>query len=95
MRWHPMLIKFAMFICQQSPCVYRSMRNMGILKVTGESTLRDDTSVLSSAPGFQVHHRYVCLLHDEMSIKSDRVFDRKSNEIIRYVSPEEFDSQKV
>ena len=82
MRWHPMLIKFAIFIRQQSPFVYRSMRNMGILKVAGESTLRDYTSVLSSAPGFQVHHRYVCLLHDEMPTKSHRVFDHKSNEII-------------
>ena len=110
MRWHPMLIKFAIFIRQQSPCVYRCMRDMGILKLPGESTLRDYTSVFSAAPGFQgqvledlqlqvetydAEHRYVCLLHDEMSIKSDLVFDGKSNELIGYVSPQEFDIQKV
>ena len=83
---------------------------MGILKLPGESTLRDYTSVFSAAPGFQgqvledlqlqvenydAEQRYVCLLHDEMSIKSDLVFDRKSNKLIGYVSPQEFDIQKV
>ena len=110
MRWHPMLIKFAIFIRQQSPCVYRCLRDMGIVKLPGESTLRDYTSVFSAAPGFQgqvlrdlqlqaenydADHRYVCLLHDEMSIKSDLVFDRKSNQLIGYVSPQQFDIQKV
>ena len=37
---------------------------------------------------YDAEHRYVCLLHDEMSIKSDLVFDRKSNEVIGYVSPQ-------
>ena len=105
-----MLIKFAIFIRQQSPCVYRCLRDMGIAKLPGESTLRDYTSVFSAAPGFQgqvlgdlqlqaenydADHRYVCLLHDEMSIKSYLVVDRKSNQLIGYVSPQQFDIQKL
>ena len=73
------------------------MRDMGILKLPGESTLRNYISVFAAVPDFQgqlledlqlqvenydAEHRYVCLLHDEMSIKSDLVFDRKSNELI-------------
>ena len=33
MRWHPTIINFAIFIRQQSPCVYHCMRDMGILKL--------------------------------------------------------------
>ena len=110
MRWHPMLIKFAIFIRQQSPAVYRCLRDIGVIKLPGESTLQDYTTIFSAAPGFQKQvledlrkevegfddsHRYVCLLHDEMSIKCDLVFDRKSDKLLGYVAPEQFDPQKV
>ena len=96
MRWPPMLIKFAIFIRQQSPAVYCCLRDIGVLKLPGESTLQDYTTIFSAAPGFQQQvlnnvrkevegfngsHRYVCVLHAEMSIKSDLVFDR--NKLMR------------
>ena len=40
---------------------------------------------------YDAEHRYVCLRHDKMSIKTNLVFDRKSNDLIGYVSPQEFD----
>ena len=110
MRWHPMLIKFGIFIRQVSPAVYDIMRNMGILKLPGQSTLRDYTSVIKTSPGFQEHvlldlkrkalelsetQKYVCLLHDEMSIQQDLVFDKQTNTLIGYVSNEQLDPSKV
>ena len=46
MKWHPMLIKFAIMIRQQSPALYRTLRDVGVLRLPGESTLRDYTAVI-------------------------------------------------
>lgn len=110
MRWHPMLIKFAVCVRQMSPALYAFLRETGVLKLPGESTLRDYTGVLVTTPGFQTHvikqlqtqagtlqphDRYVCLLHDEMTIMSDLVFDQKTGQLVGFVSPEQFDQEKV
>ena len=41
MRWHPMLIRFAILIHSQSPSAYNALRQTGALKLPGESTLKD------------------------------------------------------
>ena len=80
MRWHPMMVRFAILIHSQSPSAYRSLREVGVVKLPGESTLRDYTNVLHPQSVFQPevflelkkmaeplsdNERWVCLLHDE------------------------------
>lgn len=91
MRWHPMMIRFAILLHSQSPAAYRTLREVGSVKLPAESTLRDYANVLHPKSGFNIevfldlkqqaesleeNQRWVCLLHDEISIKSDLVYDR-------------------
>ena len=110
MRWHPMLIKFAVMLRHQSPALYKTLRETGVLRLPGESTLWDYTGVFPAAPGFQPHvlqdlalkastlagkDKFVCLLHDEMKICKDLVFSKKTDSLIGYVTSEQFDPGQV
>ena len=90
MRWHPMMLRLAI-LHSKSPAAYDTLRKTGVLKLPGTSTLREYTSAYSPQEGFcqQVmeelksaaskldeNKRFVALLHDEMSVKSDLVFDQ-------------------
>lgn len=98
MRWHPMMLH------KQSAAAYQTLQNIGVLRLPGESTLRDYTNVYHPKPGFQKsaieelkksadklaeHERFVVLLHDEMTIKSDLVFDKRSEELVGFVNTSE------
>ena len=37
MRWHPDLIKFAVMAHRTSPLLYRTLRDMGVLRLPGET----------------------------------------------------------
>ena len=105
MKWHPMMIRLAIMIRSQSQSAYASLRETGVLRLPGESTLRDYTNVIHPKEGFnfdvlkEIKHatqhfkeneRYVVLLHDEMSVKSDLVFDRRSDEVVGFLHPEKW-----
>ena len=40
-----------------------------------------------AAANFEDHQRYVVLLHDEITIKSNLVFDRRAEEVIGFINP--------
>ena len=82
MRWHPMMVRFAILIHSQSQAAYRTLRETGALKLPGESTLRDYTYAIHPMSGFNPDviegltnaasnitppNRWVVLLHDEMN----------------------------
>lgn len=100
MRWHPMLVRFAILLHSQSPSAYRTIRKTGVLQLPAESTLRDYTNVLHPRSGFMLdvflelknltaslteNERWVVLLHDEISIKQDLVYDRLTGELIGFI----------
>ena len=102
MRWHPMMIRFAILIHSQSPSTYRTLREAGAVRLPAESTLRDYTNVLHPQTGFDLNvflelkkvaepllenERWVVLLHDEISIKEDLVYDRVTGELVGFVNP--------
>ena len=106
MKWHPMMIRLAIMLQSQSPATYATLRETGVLKLPGKSTLRDYTNVFNpqqgfnpevlreikeAAKGFKEHERYVALLHDEMTIKTDLVFDRRSGEMVGFLRPNQWD----
>lgn len=105
MRWHPMMIRFAVLLHSQSPSAYRSLREIGVLKLPAESTLRDYTNFLHPKSGFQMEvfidlkqmaenlaekERWVCLLLDELCVKSGLVYDHRAGELVGFID----DAQK-
>ena len=103
MRWHPMMIRLAILLHSSSPAAYRALREIGIVKLPCESTLRDYTNVLHPRTGFRLeifkelkdmastladNERWVCLMHDEISIKADLVYDKRSGELVGFVDRE-------
>lgn len=52
-RWNPAMIRIAIMMHSQSPQVYRTLRNTGLLQLPGETTLRDYTNAASPSQGFQ------------------------------------------
>lgn len=60
MRWHPMMIRFAIFLQYQSSRAYEAIKESGVLKLPNKSTLRDYTNVITPATGFQPHVFEVC-----------------------------------
>ena len=107
MRWHPMMIRFAILVHSQSPSTYRTLREVGVIKLPAESTLRDYTNVLHPRSGFSVevfqelkkmaeplasNERWVVLLHDEISIKADLVYDRVTGDLVGFVDQSQWKS---
>ena len=93
-----MMVHFALH--SQSPSAYRSLRELCVLKLPAESTLRDYTSVLHPQSGFQIevfadlkketeslsdNQQWVCLLFDELSIKDGLVYDRRGGELVGFI----------
>ncbi|KAK7089540.1 uncharacterized protein [Littorina saxatilis] len=100
MRWHPMMIRLAILIHSKSEAAYETLRKTGVLKLPGKSTLREYTAATESKSGFQPevvdelkkyarqlpeNQRFVVLLHDEMTIKSDLVFESRSGQLVGFV----------
>ena len=54
MRWHPTMIRLAIYLHFQSPRAYEAFRSTGIIRLPNKSTLRDYTNVVSPNPGFQL-----------------------------------------
>ena len=134
MRWHPMMIRFAIYLQYQSPRAYQALKETGVLRLPNKSTLRDYTNVIQPREGFQPHvfevyfcstrvivilihiqlrheidfqelkglakdlpatKRFVALLHDEMSIKADLVYDHRGGEVVGFINPDRWTFQEV
>ncbi|XP_050399250.1 uncharacterized protein LOC126816608 isoform X3 [Patella vulgata] len=89
-----MIIRLAILLHTQSPQAYRSLKQTGLLHLPGESTLRDYSNAISPTHGFNPNvindlkdmvkdlkdnERWVVLIHDEMTIKSDLVLASTSD----------------
>jgi hypothetical protein len=53
MRWHPMMIRFAIFLQYQSSRAYTAIKESGVLRLPNKSTLRDYTNFVQPQSGFQ------------------------------------------
>ena len=54
MRWHPMMVRMAILIHSQRPSANRCLRQIGVLKLPAESTLRDYANVVHLSSGFNM-----------------------------------------
>ena len=101
-RWHPMMIRFALYLHLRSPSAYQALRESKVIRLPCERTLRDYTNVVHPDVGFRkdvlddIKHqnqkwnkeiqKYVVLSFDEMSIKDDLVFNSVSGELVGFVN---------
>lgn len=86
MKWHPMMIRLALLLHSKSKAAYTLLRDTDVLRLPGETTLRDYTNYIHPHTDFQPevleeiktaaqklgeNERHVVLLHDEMTITED------------------------
>ena len=52
MRWHPVMIKWCLFLQHQSSKAYETLRQSGCIRLPSQRTLRDYSQCVKSTPGF-------------------------------------------
>jgi len=100
MKWHPIFIKWSLYLKYLSGKSYELLRKSKCIKLPSKSTLRDYTHHIPSKTGFSTENdqqfvdaaflseklnKYVLLVMDEMHIKHDLVYDKHSGSLIGFV----------
>ena len=101
MRWHPLVLRFALNLKYMSTSAYRAVRESGIINLPSERTLYDYTHWSSPHSGVQLeyiqelhgllseslppHQHHCALSMDEMKIKSGLVFSKHSGRLVGFV----------
>ena len=100
MKWHPLFIKWCLYLRHLSGKSYDLLRTSGCVKLPSQSTLRDYTHHIPAKIGFSAEvdqhivdvaflskelNRYIILIMDEMHIKHDLVYDKHEGSLIGFV----------
>ncbi|CAC5403380.1 THAP9 [Mytilus coruscus] len=108
MRWHPMIIRWCLYMRNKSAKAYDAMRDSGFIQLPSARTLFDYSHYTKSALGFQPdvtkmlheeakklenYKNYVGLLFDEIRIKEDLVYDKHTGELIGYCDLDSISNQ--
>ena len=98
MRWHPLMIKFCLYIRHQSSKAHETLRQSSL---PSQRTLRDYSNAVKAVPGFSndVDHqlkeaaqvstskweKLVVLLFDEMYTKEDLVYEKHEGILVGFM----------
>ncbi len=52
MRWHPLMIKWCLYLRHQSSKAYELIRDSGVIKLPSQRTLRDYSNSIKAKPGY-------------------------------------------
>lgn len=52
MRWHPLMIKWCLYLCHMSGKAYEALRQSGCIHLPSQRTLRDYSNCVKAGPGF-------------------------------------------
>ena len=101
MSWHPLFIKWCLYLRHLSGSSYDMLRESGCIKLPSQRTLRDYTYYVSTNIGFsdevdkqlvdmmdlsQERNRYLVLVMDEMHIKEELVYDKHLGTLVGFVN---------
>ena len=101
MKWHPLVIKWSLYLRHLSGKSYELLQKTGCIKQPSQRTLRDYTHYTSTTIGFSAEtdrelydiaflsnelNRYVFLVMDEVHIKTDLVYDKHQGSLIGFVN---------
>ena len=106
MKWHPMMIKWCLYMRSKSAKAYDAMKEAGFISLPRSRTLFDYSHCTKALTGFQddmlvneanilgLHNEnwksYVGLLQAEIRIKSGLVYDRFTGELVGYIDLDKF-----
>ena len=108
MKWHPLFIKWCLYLRHLSGKSYDLLRTSGCIKLLSQSTLRDYTHHIPAGIGFSAEvdqHivdvaflsseliRYVIFVMDEMHIRQDLVYDKHDGSLIGFVDLDSTNNQ--
>lgn len=101
MRWHPLVIRFALNLKYVSSAAYRAVNSSGFIKLPSERTLADYTHWMTVTNGVQSEfierfrltlqkdtkhgQQHSALLMDEMKIRSGLVFKKSTGALVGFV----------
>lgn len=51
-RWHPLFIKWCLYICHPSSKAYKTLRDTGVIALPSQRTLRDYSNAVKADAGF-------------------------------------------
>jgi hypothetical protein len=100
MRWHPLVIRFALNLKSLSTSAYKAMRQSGFIQLPSERTLSDYTHWAAPHSGVQKEYieefdrmmattscqqKHCSLSMDEMKIRSGLVFNKHSGTLVGFV----------
>ena len=101
MKWHPLVVKWCLYLRHQSSKSYETLRKSGIIKLPSQRTLRDYTHYVETKIGFSAEvdqhlvevadlskdlNKYVTLVMDEMHVKEELVYDKHEGCLIGFVN---------
>ena len=101
MRWHPLFIKWCIYLRHLSGSVYDFLRESGCVALPSKRTLRDYTYYISTTIGFsnevdkqlmdvadlkEERNRNVVLVLDEVHIKEGLVYDKHQGNLIGFAN---------
>ena len=101
MRWHPLIIKWCLYLQYRSSGVYETLRSSGVIQLPSGRTLRDYKHFAPAVPGFSADYdqqllnivaktpkigKYVGILIDEMYVKEGLVFDKHCGALVGFVN---------
>ena len=101
MRWHPVFIKWYLYLRHLSGRSYELLRESGCICLPSQRTLRDYTHYIPAKVGFspevdkqlidminftQEANTYVSLVIDEVHIKEDLVYDKHEGSLIGFAN---------
>ncbi len=100
-RWHPLVVRFALNLKYLSSTAYRAVRQSGLIRLPSERTLTDYTHWANLHTGVQYEFieqlkeilddelaskpNHIVLCMDEMKIKRGLVFSKHSGKLIGFV----------
>ena len=98
-RWHPLVVKWCLYLHHISSKAYETIRNSGILILPSSRTLQDYKHLSSTTVGFSIEAdrqlldiinqkddlaKYGVLLFDEMYIKQGLVFEKSTGALFGF-----------
>ena len=107
-RWHPLIIKWCLYLRHMSSKAYETVCNSGIITLPSSRTLQDYKHISSTTVGFSIEAdrqlldilnikddkaKYGILLFDEMYIKQGLVFEKSTGALFGFTDLGEINNQ--
>lgn len=107
-RWHPLIIKWCLYLYHVSRKAYETIRNSGVITLPSSRTLRDYKHLSATTVGFSIEAdrqlvdilaqkddlaKYGMLLFDEMYVKQGLVFEKSTGALFGFTDLGELNNQ--